>query len=190
MAILFLNSHLSLGNFIYNKIIDNFKVELDKRAFLFGCIKPDISITYLQIPHYMSKSFNFISNLITKLQNSNIPTDKKSMRLFSTELGVVAHYITDYFCFPHNNMLFYRTFKHFIYEYNLIFEFKKFNFNDIFIKETQSIQIIDYIINNNTKYNEGPRETKNDIYFSTNICANSILMIINRCILNSNNLVA
>jgi len=190
VVILFINSHLVIGNFIYNKIFDNFEVELDKKAFLYGCIKPDISTSYLFIPHYMDKSFDFISNLIIKLESSNIPTVKKSMILYSTELGVVTHYIADYFCFPHNDMVFYRTLNHFFYEYNLIFEFNKLDLNDIFIKETQPIEIIDYIIKNHTEYHKDARGIKTDVYFSTNICTNSILMIINQCILNSKNLVA
>jgi hypothetical protein len=190
VILLFLNSHLTIGNFIYKKISENFQVELDKKAFLYGCIKPDISITYSSIPHYMDKSFDFISNLITKLQSSNIPITKESMRLFSTELGVVTHYIADYFCLPHNDMVFYRTLNHFVYEYNLILEFKKFDLTDIFIKETKPIEIIDYIIRNNNEYSKDLKGMKTDVHFSTNICTNSILMILNQCAINSRKLVA
>lgn len=56
---MFLNSHITIGNFIYGKISDNFKVDIDKTAFLYGCIKPDISGAYSSIPHYMDKSFDF-----------------------------------------------------------------------------------------------------------------------------------
>ena len=189
VTILFLNSHLAIGNFIYNKIFDNFQVKLNKKAYLYGCIKPDISIAYLSIPHYMDKSFDYISNLIIKLESSNIPTVKKSMLLFSTEIGVVTHYIADYFCFPHNDIVFYRTLNHFFYEYDLIFAFNKFHFTDIFIKEAQPFEIIDYIIKNHTEYNKDERGINTDVYFSTNICTNSILMIIKQCILNSKNLV-
>ena len=187
---MFLNSHVTIGNFIYDKISDNLHVDLDKRAFLYGCIKPDISLTYSSIPHYMDKSFDFISNLITKLQSSSIPTTKKSMRQFSTELGVVTHYIADYFCYPHNDPIFYRTLNHFVYEYNLIFEFKKFNLTDIFIKETKPTEILDYIIKNNADYNSNSRGLNSDVHFSTNICTNSILMILNQCAINSKTLVA
>ncbi|QGU95887.1 hypothetical protein GOM49_13000 [Clostridium bovifaecis] len=47
------------------------------------------------------------------------------------ELGIVVHYLTDYFCYPHNNKKY--DFKpiHFIYENRLAYALRKINVEEL-----------------------------------------------------------
>ena len=55
-----------------------------------------------------------------------LPESLNQVKFFSNELGVILHYLTDYFCSPHNDRLMDKMPAHFIYELNLDNELRKY----------------------------------------------------------------
>jgi hypothetical protein len=119
-------SHLLIGKVIHEFILDNYGVNLNPVLLIYGCIKPDISPKLINIPHYKEKSFSIISNRINALQKTTLPKNQKEMTSFSMELGIIIHYITDYFCYAHNNKDTNKLSEHFIYEINLHSDLRKY----------------------------------------------------------------
>lgn len=72
-------------------------IELDRELFLFGSIVPDYSPMHKVIRHYLNSSFDYVKTVIEKV------VGMRDVRQVSFYLGIVAHYIADYFCSPHYN---------------------------------------------------------------------------------------
>jgi hypothetical protein len=85
-----------LDNLHSNKIIeDNINgVEINKIVFLFGNVAPDLNCVY---PAHRLKTteHRFYNRLMIADR-----TDSKLIKSFT--LGIITHYICDYFCYAHN----------------------------------------------------------------------------------------
>jgi len=81
---------------------------VNERLFLLGNIFPDLCQSYLWRRHEHLHSRNFIHKKIEML--------KKRPKLFSFHLGVLAHYICDYFCYPHSSVYSENMLQHILYE--------------------------------------------------------------------------
>lgn len=120
------NSHSLIGKTIHKYVKDNLGFNLSAADLKYGCIKPDFHPKLIAISHYKSKSFDTIAQMIISLQNSKLPLSSKDVSHFSTELGVILHYIADYFCYAHNNKNIDKLPAHLFYEINLDRELKKY----------------------------------------------------------------
>lgn len=87
--------------------------------YLFGCIKPDFSLGAFYTPHLKHKSFDFVLRLIAELGDSAWPVEGKVRKALATRLGVVMHYLADFFCAVHNQRQDDSLSMHFAYEANL-----------------------------------------------------------------------
>ncbi len=136
---IFSDSHKIVATGIYDKVFDIYGLKLDKEKLLWGSISPDILPQYKLIRHYKDESLNFIAKEIVKIIfvsryiEFNKILDPLAIKLLSSKIGVISHYLSDYVCLPHakrwtfyNNMV-----KHIKYE----------------------SQLNDYVINHNFKTN-------------------------------------
>ena len=81
---------------------------INEKLFLLGNIFPDLNQSYLWCRHEYQHSREFVRKKIEML--------KKRPKLFSFHLGVLTHYICDYFCFPHSSSYDKGLLQHIIYE--------------------------------------------------------------------------
>ena len=100
---------------LHHKIGKNISSELKKLGycinewfFLLGNIFPDLCHSYLWRRHEHQHSRDYVRRKIEKL--------KKGSSLFSFHLGVLVHYICDYFCYPHSSVYNKSIFQHILYE--------------------------------------------------------------------------
>lgn len=71
---------------------------LDEKSFIYGNIKPDNLFQKTPKIHLETESLSFVLNQIDTIINLDIDEKKK---LFSLELGIICHFLCDYFCLPH-----------------------------------------------------------------------------------------
>ncbi|MGL5149882.1 MAG: zinc dependent phospholipase C family protein [Clostridium sp.] len=96
------NTHKTIANNIYLSLDEN-KIYLNKNRFIWGNLKPDGASKYKFKRHYIRESLPMIIEKIEFLSSiseddfGKIITKEK----FSSEIGVVCHFLTDYFCLPH-----------------------------------------------------------------------------------------
>lgn len=97
-----MNTHVLIAQNILREIQVNFKI--NEKNFIYGNVKPDMVSKYKLKKHYLDESFDMIVNKIKKLASLSLLDFKKkfSVSRFSQELGVVCHFLCDFFCIPHS----------------------------------------------------------------------------------------
>ncbi len=93
-------SHISLAWYLMNSEgMDSLKQY--KGSFYLGSILPDCVPSFLVRKHTMEDSFQILEKEVQKMI-SHFDPEKGLNRYFCRRLGVITHYISDYFTFPHN----------------------------------------------------------------------------------------
>ena len=85
--------HHKIGKSVYSELKE-LGFTTNEKLFLLGNIFPDLIQSYIWCRHEYQHSREYVSRKLNML--------KKRPRLFSFHLGVLTHYICDYFCYPHN----------------------------------------------------------------------------------------
>lgn len=150
-------SHISVAKGLIHKL--DMKERLNHRLiFYVGSIWPDCVPSFITRRHCIDETYDiFIKSMEKFIRKYNI---KKDMGIKSTwQMGIVMHYIADYFTFPHNKH-FQGNFKeHCVYEEALKHRMYKFvddvrnekYKNDIPVLEDVS-QICEFVLNNHRNY--------------------------------------
>ena len=106
-------SHIMLSEALYRRL--SRKMFLDRKAFLYGNIKPDLSPQCLCNPHILDNYLFSVYN-----ESNRLIDEKPQEKELSVNLGIICHYICDFFCYCHlDHDLYHRFFFHFIYEIRL-----------------------------------------------------------------------
>jgi len=87
-----LHHHIKIGKMLLNKLGDTYKI--NRKAYLFGTVAPDLNCIYPA--HRLNCTEDRFHKRLEIIDNTNINIVK------SFELGVITHYICDYFCYAHN----------------------------------------------------------------------------------------
>lgn len=182
-----ISTHRLMAKNILKNMAENKKNMLSNFNFIYGSIKPDILSKYKLKKHYAKESYSMILNKIINLSRLNIIDIEKNIATikFSQELGVICHFLCDFFCIAHseNWREKYKIFTHINYEKKLASKAKKFNFTNEIIQ----IQIDDIklFIENCFKQHEKECNFNNDISFAYYVCSNTIDYILDSIIKNS-----
>lgn len=87
-------SHMKIAANTLEKIQDNIDWKINRKAYLAGSILPDINCAFPT--HTIGHTLKRFKNRLIRMEN----TDLNIIRSFT--LGVITHYICDYFCYAHN----------------------------------------------------------------------------------------
>ncbi|MCD8337287.1 MAG: zinc dependent phospholipase C family protein [Lachnospiraceae bacterium] len=93
-------SHIALSAFL----VDGLRLrELDihRKAFYFGSIQPDLNPRMFSEPHQFDETWEKVQDLILQIE-AETRDEAYNRRAVWTQVGVVMHYLADYFTFPHN----------------------------------------------------------------------------------------
>lgn len=93
-------SHISVAKYLVNSTGMESLLE-HKKAFYFGSILPDCTISFLTRRHSVEETFHILEEEIKKI-TEDYDYNKGINGYFCRHLGIVTHYIGDYFTFPHN----------------------------------------------------------------------------------------
>ncbi len=167
---MFVGTHVLIGKRVYDYIKTTLNVELDKQKFLYGNIKPDIICRLSSRSHRLKDSLDFILDEIEKLTR----IEDISSSQFSVDLGVISHFMSDFFCSPHYYDIkeFDNISKHLLYEYKLHSKFKKISKGitnkliDADIPKLESKSNIEIIHSLEKLYTAKILSIQNDIYFA------------------------
>ncbi|HAU85817.1 MAG TPA: hypothetical protein DCW90_10030 [Lachnospiraceae bacterium] len=117
-------SHISLAKYILeSKGME--ELNKCKKSFYVGSILPDC------VPSFLTRKHNIEETLdLLKTEISNV-TDKYDVTkgidtYFCRHLGMIIHYVADYFTFPHNSIYPGTMMEHCYYEKELKFAFRKY----------------------------------------------------------------
>ncbi len=165
-------SHRLLGIYLL-KSLRGLPTQRYEKAFLFGCIQPDINIfTYLKgsMRVRLLKGHNFrnsercVNRTIEKLQNSGSWKMKDYYRL-----GKLIHYISDAFTYPHNESYDESIREHRIYEGKLNCHFKNnINIPQYVTIESMGSSVIETVRMIHRQYSDAVKDISTDMAFIVN----------------------
>ena len=182
-----LNTHLTISNALIENLDSSKSFFISEKYFIYGNIKPDMTSKYVLHKHYLKESFDMIIGKIKSLCKLSLDFIEKyfSISKFSQELGVICHFLCDFFCVPHSQRWeFSHSFKkHVIYEKDLQSIAKDTNFKTLEKTSIHHIGVEEFF---NKLYKEYVKKEdfENDLFFSTYMC-NSVVDYILNCILDN-----
>lgn len=119
MSILLSGTHQRIGLAILRCLHSGSSVDVSVEDYLYGCIQPDFSLRVLLTPHIKERSFDFVLRTISELASTPLLIDGTTRAAFATQLGVVMHFLADFFCAVHNQRQDESLPLHFAYEATL-----------------------------------------------------------------------
>ncbi|MDF2614374.1 MAG: hypothetical protein K0S71_2160 [Clostridia bacterium] len=165
-----ITTHLLMANVLYKEINSQMEIELDYFHYVYGNIKPDVNPGIIDWPHFSHESLDDLLNYC-----EHITITPMTIKSFSVALGIVSHFICDYYCLYHTKP--YRgkrtllsIVKHTAYEHFLELSFiKKCMIKDIEVTDqADGKQISDMINRRLALYNNEKHSIDKDIRYAVN----------------------
>ena len=184
-----MNTHKALATSFIKNIDDDKVFLINDGHFVWGNLKPDSASKYKFKKHYIDESFDMIVNKIKFLSSLSLDDiyGRYSITKFNQELGVICHFLCDYFCVPHYQRWEFKSAgavkDHILYE-NDLNKFSKFYTarKDINTSLTsQDIRL--YIIKLQKEY-DGKVSYEKDLEYASHMCNTVINLILEEVILN------
>lgn len=158
-------THALYAKHVAEHIFLVYGVKLKRYSLIYGAIKPDVSTVFAKYPHYINASLDNLCETADMLIEDIEGRKEMETRAFARELGVILHYIADYFCRVHNDIngqKHLKRFKHIWYEQRLHKVIKKYELEalreevtndlDYDLKKIDMISFKDYIIYKHNRY--------------------------------------
>ena len=185
---LLMNTHKILASNILEQVSEENRYLIDRKKFIWGNIKPDYVSKYKLKKHYYNESIDMIVNKIkflSSLSSSEI-NYTYGKKKFSAELGVICHFLCDYFCLAHNKRWEFKSDfkKHVSYEKMLSRYAKDFKFDNL-LCDFLDIKDIREFISENIKYYEECIHISSDLVYASFVCNSIVNTVFNEIGKNS-----
>jgi hypothetical protein len=168
--------HLSIADALVGIIEDELSTKLNKPAFFFGSVKPDLFPNIITAEHEIRYAKQFITDEINSLLQQKIEDTECSWDL-SEKLGIVMHYLSDFFCYAHSEHYKGSMMQHYYYEFKHSKYFIK-NFKTIIRnirkKDSRYLDLnyfSSYIDEQYRLYSSKSPSAARDIVYSLKICS-------------------
>ncbi|SHO48235.1 zinc dependent phospholipase C family protein [Anaerocolumna xylanovorans] len=110
-------THLFISKVLYRHFLP--EVELDRRSFSYGNIKPDLPSR--------SRNHHTLENCLFTVcdYSKELMEEEVTLEYLSARLGEICHYVCDFFCYYHlNEQIHNRRLHHFFYEVGLHYKLR------------------------------------------------------------------
>jgi len=186
---LLISTHMILATNIIDQANSKKVYLINKNRFLWGNLKPDCASKYKFTRHYYEESIGVILNLINELSSLTVSEVyyEYGKKKFSEELGVVCHFLCDYFCLPHNQRWEFKNAmkKHVIYENTLAKIARVYKPTPKGDMHLNIENIEEFITDTKNKYEED-MNFRTDLQYSYYICNSVVNAILNQVVMNGN----
>lgn len=89
-------THKLISKIVYKHLLDRLNLKLNEPIFINGSILPNFDKNYIDREHTLEDSLQLINYNAEELIKSEV-----SIKEFSLALGIICHFISDYFCLYH-----------------------------------------------------------------------------------------
>ena len=97
-----LESHVYISKLVYNETIKIFPIHINRKLFRAGNVLSDYSPLVWTHPHYFTVSWDFFERYVDHVCRLGTEEDAIEPDLvLSFQMGIICHYITDFFCRAH-----------------------------------------------------------------------------------------
>lgn len=184
-------THMLIAEKIYYSMRHELDLPVNREMLRYGSIIPDLYPSMFKMPHDIQGSRDFLTFCIDTLSEKELPRGKKDWDRFSWRLGIIIHFVSDYFCRAHNEKSMKGILAHFMYERKLSGYFKKhigrLDFSGKFKSGDTCGQksIFEYIGLEWAKYSRLSKCMHDDMFFSLKVSLGVAVYIANSCALRS-----
>ena len=167
--------HLLISNSVRKIVYDQIGARLNLTGFLFGSILPDLSKKYGEKPHFLKSSMGFVLDSTVQLNHNSDGSTQIGSYAYSRNVGVITHYLSDYFCYAHSEDYKDNIYSHYFYEFLMLFLFRRGLL--LYFEKQKSEQPLyfsdleSFIQNSVQTYNNEARLRMHDIYFAIKVSA-------------------
>ena len=169
-------SHLSLAGYIVD-VVDADMID-HPLAFRFGSLEPDLVPSFITTKHRIDLTFHKLEKKINKVIDEYDKNKGMTIGL-SKDLGVITHYIADYFTYPHNSHYPGNIKDHCHYENHLKHGLRAYIrsgeavFGGAGYKRSFSTtdEMLEYIQEAHEEYMKQPGSVENDCKYITTVCS-------------------
>ena len=106
-------SHITMGRYLYTYFTENLGVELDKGSFVRWYVLPDIAPSLLKLSHFKKDIYDLV---MARAEHLSKEGDNMSVEEYSKQLGILCHFMSDFFCYAHSESFDGSKAGHFKYE--------------------------------------------------------------------------
>lgn len=96
-----IQTHKQFAAYFLDELQRNLNIKLNRNSFVFGNIEPDLPFVLPTVKHYKKDNYAFILSLIDDVFEYQYNGKAFSLARLSEKLGIINHYLCDYFCRPH-----------------------------------------------------------------------------------------
>ena len=104
--------HGKIGYILGRELIDNGYSNINTDSFVYGNMLPDLNLKYRMTMHSKKEDWDKVLKIIDELAYSK----EKINEDISIKLGMLSHYLCDFFTFPHNESFGKNIINHELYE--------------------------------------------------------------------------
>ncbi|BCJ95779.1 hypothetical protein acsn021_33480 [Anaerocolumna cellulosilytica] len=147
-----------------------------KKSFYIGSILPDCVPSFITRRHTIDETFEILENEIKKITD-DYEAERGLTRYYTRHLGVITHYIADYFTYPHNRSFTGTMKEHCLYERDLKFALKEYVKSEDAIKARDKShtmetveEILQFIRQMHEEYLKVVGKIKNDCMYIVELC--------------------
>ncbi|MHB8076505.1 zinc dependent phospholipase C family protein [Desulfosporosinus fructosivorans] len=187
--------HLGMSQAIRNAVEKELAIKMDAFSFMYGNIKPDLEASSVKIPHFKHTTMELVQAEIEKLTTLRLNESRRWSKQLSERIGVITHYLSDFFCYAHTEYFKSNHRSHLLYEFQLLSHFQKSQKvakHHSYIKPTDiqssSNSIIAYIEEAHDRYlrnlEESPLPFELDTANALTICILVCVSILSMCLDN------
>ncbi len=87
-----------MGRHLYKYFTKNLDVELDEANFVAWNVLPDIAPSLLKLSHFKKDIYDLV---MERAENLSKHGAEMSVKEYSKQLGILCHFMADFFCYAH-----------------------------------------------------------------------------------------
>ena len=159
-----LKIHYAISKIIYAELWET-GINIKEISFLFGNIFPDLIFSFLWRRHEYKHSKDHFKKMLDEIKNKS--------SFISFKLGVITHYISDYFCYSHMAIFNKGLISHIFYEMQQKIPIKLLKFDLPIINI--SIEELDSYVNWYESFREFTNDDESDCQIAATLALNFIV---------------
>lgn len=91
-------SHVTMGRYLYKYFTHTMGLELDKKTFVTWNVMPDIAPSLLKLSHFKKDIYDLVMERAQDLIENE---GNMTVEEYSKHLGILCHFMSDFFCYAH-----------------------------------------------------------------------------------------
>lgn len=161
--------HGKIGYILGKELLSSGYSNINIDSFVYGNMLPDLNLKYRMTMHSKNEDWSKILKIIDEVAYSKEKTNEN----ISIKLGILSHYLCDFFTFPHNEAFQKNIIHHELYEqvqrilwWGKLFKVWDESNLEIKVNLKSTRDIINYIEDMHNIYIRNLGDKKRDIFFS------------------------